>query len=120
MVNAIFSGLGLDNFLGGEEQCFDDLELMLWYYYYSYNGIIESDQLYNGTLSFTKALGTFSPVMRKCYNFSEENEQQWMFLAERLFNFENLWTAVKENLISSYTEIDTLSWGALLMFKSGR
>ena len=58
--------------------------------------------------------------MRKCYNFSEENEQQWMFLAERLFNFENLWTAVKENLISSYTEIDTLSWGALLMFKSGR
>lgn len=93
---------------------------MLWYYYYSYEGIIESDQLYNGSLSFTKGLGALSPVLRKCYNFSEENEDQWIILAERLFNFENLWEAVRENLISSYTEIDTLSWGAMLMYKSGR
>jgi len=81
VVDAIFRGLGLDSFLNSEEACFDDLELMLWYYYYTYDGIIVADELYNGTLSLTKAIGTTSPVLRKCYNFSEENEDQWTFLA---------------------------------------
>jgi hypothetical protein len=74
LINAVFEGLGLNDFLGGEEACFDDLEVMLWYYYYSYEGIFESSQVYNGTLSLTKALGQASPVLRKCYTFSEENE----------------------------------------------
>ena len=37
-----------------------------------------------------------------------------------MFNAENLWVAVRGNLISSYTEIDNLAWGALLMYKSDR
>ena len=42
LINAIFDGLGLNDFLGGEEACFDDLEVMLWYFYYSYDGVFES------------------------------------------------------------------------------
>ena len=75
LLNAIFSGLGLDDFLGGEDQCLDDLEVLMWYYYYTYEGLLLSDEIYNGTLSFSKAMGTISPVMRKCYNFSEDNEK---------------------------------------------
>ena len=37
-----------------------------------------------------------------------------------MFNAENLWVADRGNLISSYTEIDNLAWGALLMYKSDR
>jgi CRISPR/Cas system endoribonuclease Cas6 (RAMP superfamily) len=118
-LNAIFRGLGLDDFLGGEEKCVDDLELMIWYYYYSYEGYVMSDEIYNGTLSFTKGMGTVSPVMRKCYNFSEDNEAQWLILADRLFVRENFWNALKENLISSYSEVDNLSFGALIFFFKG-
>ena len=114
LLNALFSGLGLDDFLGGEEKCIDDLEVMLWYYYYTYEGLIMSDELYNGTLSLTKGIGKISPVVRKCYNFSEDNEAQWVAIADRVFNIENLWVAVRENLISSYSQVDNLAWGALL------
>lgn len=116
LLNALFDGLGLDDFLGGEEACIDDIEVMLWYYYYTYEGIFMSEELYNGTLSLTKGLGRISPVVRKCYNFSEDNEAQWVAIADRVFNIENLWVAVRENLISSYSEVDNLAWGALLLY----
>ena len=33
-----------------------------------------------------------------------------------MFNIENLWVAVRENLISSYSQVDNLAWGALLYY----
>lgn len=76
---------------------------MIWYYYYVYYGAFEMSDFYYTSYNFFLGLAKVSPVLRKCYNFSEENESQWVFLAERLFTFENLWRAVKGNLMSSYT-----------------
>ena len=59
--------------LNGEEACFDNIEKLLWYGYYSYEGLALSPptELYNATLSFTKMMGSISPVCRTCYGFSE-------------------------------------------------
>ena len=60
LMDAIFDGLGFYEFLGNEEFCFDNIEIMLWYFYYS-TEIIEGDQfeaemVYNSTYSFTQGI----------------------------------------------------------------
>ena len=82
---AILEGLGLDDFLSKEEFCIDQVELIIWYSYYSLEPFTHAEvdltYLYNATYSFTRAVGTISPVLRKCYVFSESNEEQWVLLA---------------------------------------
>ena len=51
-LEALFSGLGLDNVLNGQDVCFEHIELMYWYYFYSYSDLIEGDELYSSTVSF--------------------------------------------------------------------
>ena len=115
-VDSLFSGLGLNNVLNGQDVCFENIEIMYWYYFYSYYDLIEAAELYTSTTSFLKGVATISPVLRKCYNFGAGNEAQWIKLADRLFDYENLWAAVKNNIIKSYSDIDRFSWGALLFF----
>lgn len=99
MVSTIFIGLGLKDFLNNEEICFDQAELLGWYTFYSFDvyfqNEIDFDRIYNSTYSATLAFATISPVLRKCYNFSEENEDQWVRLAQRLFNAENLFISLR-------------------------
>ena len=77
-MRTIFTGLGLNEFLNNEEICFDQAELLGWYAFYSFDMYfyeeVNWERLYNSTYSATLALGTISPTLRKCYNFSEENE----------------------------------------------
>lgn len=84
---------------------------------FSYTKTFDENQLYMGTVNLLRAIGTISPVLRKCYNFSESNEEKWVELSTRLFNFWNLWEAIRNNIIEVYAEIDLLSWGAFLSNK---
>lgn len=117
ILNALFDGLGLKEFLGGEEKCFTTLEDFLWYLYYAYNGLYAGSELYDGFLNIAKAIGQISPVLRNCYKFSEENEKQWVLLADRLFVFENLFFAFKNNIVKFYGRIDKLSWSFFLKLR---
>ena len=118
MINVVFEGLGFTDMLNGEEVCFDNIEKFLWYGFYFYDGFaMVPVETYNATLSFTKMMGMISPVCRTCYSFSEENQQNWLLLGKRLFSVENLYLAIKRNLISSYSTIDSLSWGSYVKFK---
>ena len=120
-LEAFFEGLGMDDFLLGEDACFDTVEQMLWYYYNSYYNLVEDDhwEIYNSTLNFLRGIGYTSPALRKCYKFTGENQDRWLLLEDRLLNIENLYYAVKANLIRSYSEIDRHSWGALVAFEQG-
>lgn len=124
LMDAIFGGLGFYEFWGNEEYCFDNIEIMLWYYFYSTeivsSGEFEADKIYNSTYSLTRGIYYISPVLRQCYKFSEENEQQWIMLAQRLFNWQNLFYAVRENFLKYGEQIDEKSYGAYIRLQQGQ
>ena len=103
-------GLSMYDFLNNEQECIRQVDLMVSYSYYAVNMWTylkpDYDYLYNSTYSFTRATGTLSPLLRKCYKFNNDNSKQWFLLGERLLNFNALFLAIRQNLIYSPTEID--------------
>ena len=119
-------GLGLVEYFNNEEICVENIQVFMWYMYYSLewwapppDQNMNLDYWYNATYSFTQMMGSISPVLRKCYTFSADNELQWVLITERIFNIENFLIALRQNLITSHTEIDDLSWGAFLKLYQG-
>ena len=52
-----------------QQACFDNIELLMWYYYYSYTGYLETDKPWNASVSAARGVATISPVLRGCYGF---------------------------------------------------
>jgi len=116
-----FDGMGLSAMLDAEEPCFTQVEKLVWYAYYACYGVSVSPiEWYEAGVSATNFFGTLSPVARKCYHFSKENDEKWRLLFNRIFKWENLYYALKNNLLQSYSEIDHFSWGFFVNFKHGR
>ena len=64
VIGAIMDGLGFVDYFNDEEVCVDNIEIFMWYLYYSFeifapppNQNINIDFAYNATYSFTKMLG---------------------------------------------------------------
>ena len=95
-----FDGMGLTSMLDAEEPCFTQVEKLIWYAYYACYGISVSPiVLYESSVSLTNFFGTLSPVARNCYHFSKENDEKWRLLLNRIFNWKNLYYALKNNLL---------------------
>mmetsp|Transcript_8885 Transcript_8885/g.15081 ORF Transcript_8885/g.15081 Transcript_8885/m.15081 type:complete len:110 (+) Transcript_8885:2-331(+) len=72
-ITALFEGLGLTDFLQDEGFCFENIEIMILYFIFSYKKTFEQAEIYLGFLDFFRGVSSVSPFLRKCYNFSQEN-----------------------------------------------
>ena len=68
VLNYLFDNIGVN--ATDTQACFDNIELVMWYYYYAYDGFVLTDHPWNASVSSARLIGTLSPVLRNCYSFA--------------------------------------------------